>query len=206
MLIVGLTGNIASGKSTVARRFASHGASIIDADTLAREAVEPGRPALAQVAARWGPEVLDARGALDRAALRQIVFGDPAELEALNAIIHPAVAQRREALIAEARSRGDRVVIADIPLLFEAGLDDEVDTIVLVDAPSEMRRARLLRDRGLSEPEAEAMIAAQMPASLKRARADQLIENTGTLDALASRTDEVWEALSRDPRAQPESP
>jgi dephospho-CoA kinase len=116
------------------------------------------------------------------------------------------VTRRREALIAEARSRGDRVVIADIPLLFEAGLDDEVDTIVLVDAPSEMRRARLLRDRGLSEPQAEAMIAAQMPASLKRARADHLIENTGTLDALASRTDEVWDALSRDPRAQAESP
>lgn len=206
MLIVGLTGNIASGKSTVARQFASHGASIIDADTLAREAVEPGCPALVAIADRWGPAMLDARGALDRAALRQVVFGDPAQLEALNAIIHPAVARRREALIAEARSRGDRVVIADIPLLFEAGLADEVDTIVLVDAPSELRRARLLRDRGLSGPEAEAMIAAQMPARLKRARADHVIENTGTLDALASRADEVWEALAKDPRAQPESP
>jgi dephospho-CoA kinase len=206
MLIVGLTGNIASGKSTVARRFASHGAAIIDADALAREAVAPGRPALAAITARWGSGILDPHGALDRVALRRLAFGDPAELVALNAIIHPVVARRRETLIAEARSRGDRVVVADIPLLFEAGLTGEVDVIVLVDAPNEVRRARLIRDRGLAGPEADAMIAAQMPTALKRARADHLIENAGTVGALERRADEVWETLSRDPRARPESP
>ena len=206
MLIVGLTGNIASGKSTVARRFASRGAALIDADALAREAVEPGRPALAAIIARWGLSVIDSHGTLDRAALRRLVFTDLAELAALNAIIHPAVAQRRHELIAEARTAGARVVVADIPLLFEAGLAGEVDVIVLVDAPLEERKARLVRERGLGGPEADAMIAAQMPPDLKRSRVHYLIENSGTVDALMARVDEVWASLAHDSRARPESP
>ena len=206
MLIVGLTGNIASGKSTVARRFASHGARIIDADALAREAVAAGSPALAAIVERWGPAMLDAHEALDRNALRRIVFRDPAQRAALDAIVHPAVARRRQVLLAEARTRGDRVVVADIPLLFEVGLTGDVDTIVLVDSPLDVRRARLVNDRGLDAAEADAMIAAQMPAQFKRERADQFIENAGTIDDLSVRADQVWEALSSDPRARPESP
>jgi dephospho-CoA kinase len=206
MLIVGLTGNIASGKSSVARRFAAHGATVIDADALARDAVAPGSRALAAIIERWGPSVISPGGELDRPALRRVVFGDPAALAALNAIVHPAVASRRAALLAEAATRGDRVVIADIPLLFESGLEGEVDVIVLVDAPAALRRARLLADRGLSDVEAEAMIAAQMPAERKRSRATHVIENAGSPDQLAARADEVWQALAADPRARPESP
>src|SRR5919199_5254234 len=144
MLLVGLTGNIASGKSTVARMLAERGATVIDADVLARRAVEAGTPAYAKVVERWGRKVLAADGGLDRAALRGIVFSNPAELEELNAIVHPEVERMRDRLVAEARARGDRVVICDIPLLFERGIADEFDRIVLVDAPRPLRLERLV--------------------------------------------------------------
>jgi dephospho-CoA kinase len=195
MLIVGLTGNIASGKSAVAERLAAHGALIVDADLLAREAVEPGRPALAAIAHRWGPGVLRRDGSLDRAALRRIVFADPAERAALDAIVHPAVARLRTAAVETARRRGEPMVICDIPLLFEAGLEGTVDTIVLVDAPAATRRERLIRDRGLDTAEAEAMIAAQWPAERKRASADHVIENDGTLEELDAQVDALWKTL-----------
>lgn len=195
MRIVGLTGNIAAGKSAVAARLSALGAPVIDADLLAREAVEPGRPALAAIAARWGQAVLRPDGALDRAALRRLVFADPAERAALDAIVHPAVARLRHAAVETARRRGEPLVVCDIPLLFEAGLEDTVDTIVLVDAPVATRRARLIQDRGLSAAEADAMIAAQMPADRKRARAQHLIENDGTREELEDKVDALWETL-----------
>src|SRR5919199_6747659 len=132
MLLVGLTGNIASGKSTVARMLAERGATVIDADVLARRAVEAGTPAYAKVVERWGREVLAADGRLDRAALRGIVFSNPAELEQLNAIVHPEVERMREELVAAARARGDGVVVCDIPLLFERELAGRFDCVVLV--------------------------------------------------------------------------
>lgn len=184
MLIVGLTGNIAAGKSVVAERLRALGATVIDADLLARDAVRPGTPALASIVGRWGPGILAADGSLDRAALRRIVFSDPTARAALDAIVHPEVARRREAESELARARGDRLVVSDIPLLFEAGLEDTVDRIVLVDAPEATREARLVRDRGLSAVEARAMIAAQMPAEMKRARAHHLITNDGSRAAL----------------------
>jgi len=195
MLLVGLTGNIASGKSTVARLLSERGATIIDADVLARRAVEMGTPAYEQIVKRWGTEVLSPDGVLDRSALRRRVFKDQDQLEALNAIIHPEVARLRERLVAEARRRGDRVVVCDIPLLFEKRMADEFDRIVLVDAPRPLRLERLVRDRGLRETEAMDMIAAQMPAELKRARADFVVDNVETLGALERRVDEVWRAL-----------
>jgi dephospho-CoA kinase len=197
-LLVGLTGNIASGKSTVARRFAEHGATIIDADQLARRAVAVNTPALRAIAERWGPEVIQPDGTLDRAALRERVFQDPAELEALNEIVHPEVGRLRDEEVAAARERGDRIVVCDIPLLFERRMVEMFDRIVLVDAPRSIRLERLVHDRGLSTTDAMHMIAAQMPAGLKRARADYLIENVGSLDDLDRQVDEVWEALERD--------
>ncbi|HUQ20225.1 MAG TPA: dephospho-CoA kinase [Gemmatimonadaceae bacterium] len=195
---VALTGNIASGKSAVADMLAQRGATIIDADELAREAVQPGSPALAAIVKRWSPSVLDKHGNLDRAALRKTVFHDRSELDALNEIVHPEVARLRNAEIGAARARGDRVVVSVIPLLFERHLADEFDYIVLVDAPRPMRLDRIVRDRGLEEAEAMDMIASQMPAELKRARADWVIENAGSMDDLEAEVDRLWEALAGD--------
>ncbi|MGZ8491749.1 MAG: dephospho-CoA kinase [Gemmatirosa sp.] len=195
MLLVGLTGNIASGKSTVARRLVTHGAALVDADLLAREAVRPGTPALARIVARWGDAVLAPDGVLDRGVLRARVFADPHELEALNAIVHPEVGRLRDAAVDAARARGEPIVVSDVPLLFERDLAGEFDVIVLVDAPRTVRLERLVHDRGLREPEAMDMIAAQMPAELKRARADYVIDNDGTPAQLDARVDAVWAAL-----------
>lgn len=198
MLLIGLTGNIGSGKSTVAHMLAERGATIVDADLLARRAVERGTEAFGRIVDRWGSAVLAPDGHLDRAALRQIVFGDHDQLEELNAIVHPQVERLRDRLVADARARGDRVVVCDIPLLFERHLTDDFDRIILVDANRALRLERLVRDRGLHEAEAMEMIVAQMPAELKRARADHVIDNEGTLTQLDARVAEVWEALQRD--------
>ena len=195
MRIIGLTGNIASGKSTVAQMLAALGAPVIDADVLAREAVEPGTQALHQIVQRWGRGVLTEHAALDRAALRVKVFGHPDELHALNAIVHPEVGRLRDAELAHQRAAGTPLVVCDIPLLFEAGLTGTVDAIILVDAPVEVRLDRLVRDRGLAPGAAVQMIAAQMPAERKRAKAHYVIENTGDRDALSARVAEVWRAL-----------
>ena len=202
MLLIGLTGNIASGKSTVARLLAARGATIIDADLLARQAVEVGTPAYDKILQRWGRDVLAPDGMLDRAALRERVFADQDELEELNQIVHPEVTRMRDELVAEARDRGDRIVVCDIPLLFENDLAGSFDRIMLVDAPRPMRLERLVRERGLHEAEAMKMIAAQMPAELKRARADYVIDNTRALDDLEARVDEVWHGLEEEARAQ----
>jgi dephospho-CoA kinase len=198
MLLVGLTGNIASGKSTVAQLLSERGATIIDADVLARRAVERGSAAFDKIVERWGTSVLAPDGHLDRAALRRAVFGNPAELEALNAIVHPEVERLREARVAEARARGDRVVICDIPLLFEKKMVDRFDRIVLVDAPRPLRLERLVQDRGLRETEAMDMIASQMPADLKRARADVVIENASTLGELEEQVASLWASLIQE--------
>lgn len=195
MLLVGLTGNVASGKSTVARLLVEKGATLIDADVLARQAVRKGTPALAAIRERWGEAVLAPDGSLDRSALRRVVFGDEAELAALNAIVHPEVGRLRDQLAAAARERGDRIVVCDIPLLFEKHMTEEFDVLILVDAPRPMRLERLMRDRGLNEADAMQMIAAQMPADLKRARADVVIDNVGTMRELEQRVDEVWSWL-----------
>jgi dephospho-CoA kinase len=198
MLLVGLTGNIASGKSTVAQLLSERGATIIDADVLARRAVERGSRAFDAIVKRWGTSVLSPDGHLDRAALRRTVFGNPKELEALNEIVHPEVERLREARIGEARSRGDRIVVCDIPLLFEKKMVDRFDRILLVDAPRPLRLERLVSDRGLRETEAMDMIAAQMPAELKRARADFVIDNAATLTELEQRVNDVWTTLVQD--------
>lgn len=195
MLLVGLTGNIGSGKSAVAQLLSERGATIIDADVLARRAVEQGTPGHRAIVERWGTSILAADGSLDRAALRRIVFSDPAELEQLNSLVHPEVERMRAALVELARERGDRLVVCDIPLLFERRMTDNFDRIVLVDAPRPVRLERLVRERGLRETEAMDMIVAQMPAELKRARADYVIDNEGTLTQLDLRVTDVWSSL-----------
>jgi len=180
---------------------AERGATLIDADVLAREAVEPETQALRDIVKRWGKDVLNTDGSLDRAALRQIVFADQNELDALNRIVHPGVTRLRDREIALAKERGDQIVVCVIPLLFERNLVEEFDAIVLVDAPRPLRLERLVSTRGLEETDAMNMIASQMPAELKRARADYVIENTGSLDDLERDVDALWSSLQRN--AQP---
>jgi dephospho-CoA kinase len=206
MLLVGLTGNIGAGKSTVAQLLSERGATIIDADSLSRRAVERGTPAYDKIVQHWGSAVLGPDGLLDRAALRRVVFHDPDQLEALNAIVHPEVERQRSALVEEARERGDRIVICDIPLLFESRMVDRFDKVVLVDAPRPLRLERLVIERQLPEADAMAMIAAQMPAELKRARADHVIDNVGTISDLDRQVRAVWSALLTDERARVPAP
>ena len=179
---------------------ADRGATIIDADVLAREAVRPETQALKDIVKRWGKDVLKHDGNLDRTALRQIVFADQSELDALNRIVHPGVTRLRDREIARAKERGDQIVICVIPLLFERNLVDEFDAIVLVDAPRPLRLERLVATRGVEETDAMNMIAAQMPAELKRARADFCIDNDGSLDKLERDVDALWSSLRRGSR------
>ena len=198
MRLIGLTGNIASGKTAVADMLAERGAVIVDADVLAREAVSKGSPALDAITARWGPDVLDDAGNLDRSSLRHIVFQNQEDLDALNEIVHPEVARLRQREIELAKQRGDKIVVCVVPLLFERHLAEEFDAIVLVDAPRSLRLERIVRDRGLDETEAMKMIASQMPADLKRARADYVIENAGSLQELEDEVDRLWGEIVRD--------
>src|SRR5438094_6081232 len=195
VLNVALTGNIAAGKSSVVDLFRRWGATIIDADVLAREAQAPGGEVLAAVARRFGADVLASDGSLDRAALRGKVMGDQAALDALNQIVHPAVRRRRDELLREAREGGDLLVVNDIPLLFEALDPSQFDAVVLVDASAALRRTRLRAIRGLSNDEADRMIAAQMPAERKRAKSDFVIENEGSLNRLERQAREAFDEL-----------
>ena len=202
VLNVALTGNIAAGKSTVVDLFRKWGATIIDADDLAREAEAPGTEVLAAIVRRFGSDVLRPDGGLDRAALRAKVMGDDAALAALNAMVHPAVQRRRAELLAEARVRGDAVVVNDIPLLFEVLDPRQFDVVVLVDAPAALRRTRLRSSRGLSGKEADRMIAAQMPAERKRGRSAFVIDNAGTPQELERAAKAVYKELRRLANAQ----
>ncbi len=197
MLSVALTGNIAAGKSTVVAFFRRWGATIVDADELAREAEAPGSDVLAAIARRFGTDVLTADGSLDRAALRSKVMGDDAALADLNTLVHPAVQRRRGDLLREAEQRGDVLVVNDIPLLFEVLDPARFDVVVLVDAPPPLRLTRLRAMRGLSNEDADRMIAAQMPAERKRARSQYVIENAGSLPELEAQARTVFRELRR---------
>ena len=197
MLNVALTGNIAAGKSTVVDWFRRWGATVIDADALAKDAQAPGSDVLATIVRRFGTDVLAKDGTLDRAALRGKVMGDDVALSALNAIVHPAVQGRRLELHEAARQRGDALLVNDIPLLFEVLDPAQFDAIVVVDAPVALRRTRLRTKRGLSNEEADRMIAAQMDAERKRAQAHYVIENDGSLDALEAHAHDAFVELRR---------
>lgn len=197
MLNVGLTGNIASGKSTVARLFADWGAVVIDADAIVHELEQPGTPVFQAIVAKFGEEVLAPDGLLDRPALRARVFGNRDALAALNGIVHPAVAAERDRQMAEARAARTKVLIQDIPLLFEVMDPKQFDAVVLVDAPVAARRERLERLRGLDPEMAESMIGAQRPSAEKRPKATFIIDNEADFATLEKRTRDVWRQLER---------
>jgi dephospho-CoA kinase len=190
MLFVGLTGGIGSGKSSVAARLRELGAIVIDSDRLAREAVEPGTEGHAEVVARFGAGVLAADGSIDRAALAAKIFGDPEARKALESIIHPRV-RARTAELAMAAPPGS-VVVNDVPLLVEAGLATAYQLVIVVLAGEDVRVARLVADREMSEAEARARIAAQATDEQRRAVADVLVVNEGTLDELRAEVDRAW--------------
>ena len=195
MFRVALTGNVASGKSSVLKLFAQWGAATTDADEFARQAVAPGSPGLAQIRRRFGEGVFTPDGALDRAALRNRVMSNPAEREALNSIVHPEVRRLSAEREAALRRQGARLVIHDIPLLFEVLNPADYDAVVLVDAPAAERKARLMRDRGLPAAEADALIAAQQPSETKRAASTFVIDNSGDRAALERAARQVWREL-----------
>ncbi|WP_344587944.1 dephospho-CoA kinase [Actinomadura vinacea] len=194
MLKVGLTGGIGSGKSEVSSRLRGHGAVVIDADRIAREVVEPGTPGLAAVVAEFGEEVLLPDGGLDRPKVGSIVFADPQRLTALNGIVHPLVGERTRELMEAAP--GDAVVVFDVPLLAENGLGEMYDVVVVVDAPVETQLERLTSRRGMTEEDARSRIAAQASRADRRAIADRVIDNSGSLDDLKSQVDTLWEDLT----------
>lgn len=198
MRLIGLTGGIASGKSLVSSRLREHGATIVDADVLAREAVAAGSPGLAAVAAEFGQEVLAPDGSLDRPALGAIVFGDPERLARLNAIVHPEVQRlAREAFAAAAAADPHAVVVYDVPLLAETigGRAERFDRIVVVAADPETRVRRMIEARGMSESEARARIAAQASEAQRLAIATDVIRNEGTKDEVIAAVDALWENL-----------
>jgi dephospho-CoA kinase len=189
---VGLTGNIASGKSTVTGVWRDNGAVIIDADELARAAVLPGTDALAQVVKAFGADVLAPDGSLDRAALRRVVFGDDAKRRRLESIVHPEVERLRQEEERKAVNAGERLVVHAIPLLFETGMEARFDYVVLIDAPEPVRLERIVQNRSISREEAVAMTRSQMPAPEKRTRAHYIIDNDASLDELRDRAEQVW--------------
>ncbi|HJQ04936.1 MAG TPA: dephospho-CoA kinase [Nocardioides sp.] len=191
---VGLTGGIASGKSTVAGMLVELGAVVIDADLIAREVVAPGTPGLAAIVEAFGPDVLTADGSLDRPKLGSIVFADDAARERLNAITHPLVGARTAELEEAAHATG-RLVINDIPLLVEVGYAELFDDVIVVDVPVEVQVERAVA-RGMDEADVRARIAAQATREQRRAAATYLIENTGTREDLRQRVTEVFERLS----------
>jgi len=190
MLFVGLTGGIGSGKSSVAARLRELGATVIDSDRLAREVVEPGTEGHAEVVARFGAGVLAADGAIDRAALAAKIFGDAEARKALEGIIHPRV-RARTAELAMAAPPGS-VVVNDVPLLVEAGLAAAYQLVIVVLAAEDVRVARLVAHRRMAEAEARARIAAQATDDQRRAVADVLIVNEGSLDDLRAEVDRAW--------------
>ena len=191
---VGLTGGIASGKSTVSAILSELGAVVIDADAIAREVVARGTPGLDAVVAEFGAELLTPEGDLDRPAMGALVFADPEARKRLEAIIHPLVHRRSAELEAEASAHA--VVVHDIPLLTEVGRAGSFDAVVVVDAPTELQVSRMVEDRGWSREDAESRIAAQASREDRLATATYVVDNTGTLAALRDRVEQVYADLA----------
>lgn len=206
MILVGLTGGIGSGKSTVSELLALKGAVIVDADAIVREVQEPGGPVLAAIAERFGPGVLTAEGALDRAGLAALVFNDTDTLKALNGIVHPAVRAEMRRQVDEQRHT-DRVVVMDVPLMVEGGRRRyNVGGVVVVDVPVEVAVERLVRFRAMAEADARARIGRQVSREERLAVADRVVDNSGDREALAAQVDAVWDWIATLPPAPDEDP
>ena len=203
MLVIGLTGGIATGKSTVAERLKELGALVIDADRIAREVVEPGEPALAEIARVFGREVIKEDGSLDRGRLGRIVFQDAGKRKLLESILHPVIRERMEERLEAARREGKvKIAVCDIPLLYESQESMRlVDRVAVVYATREQQLERLVRQRHLSPEEAEARIGAQIPIDEKVKRADYVIDNTGTRAETIAQVDRLWEEWLRECRS-----
>lgn len=197
MTLIALTGGIASGKSTIARRLAEHGAVIVDADAIVREVQQPGSPVLAEIAAAFGDDVLTGTGELDRPLLASRVFGDEDAVRRLNAIVHPAVRVESAARFAAAQAADpDAVVVYDVPLLLEARAEDPWELVVVAHAPVELRRERLVSLRGMSPADADARIASQVDDERRLAIADVVIDTSGPMAQTLSQVDALWERLA----------
>lgn len=197
--LIGLTGGIASGKSTVARRLVEHGAVHIDADDLARRVVEPGRPAYDAIVAEFGRDVLRHDGTLDRAKLGEMVFADDAARSRLNAIVHPAVRELSAKLFAKAEAEDpDAVVVYDVPLLVEASVDHPFDLVVVTNAPRRTQVKRLVEDRGFDPIQAEARVDAQVDNTARLAIADAVIDTDGSMAHTISQTDALWHRITQE--------
>ena len=194
MRIIGLSGGIGSGKTTVAERLRQKGAFIVDADKVAREVVEPGQPALAELAEAFDG-VITAEGVLDRAELARQAFATPEATQQLNNITHPRIRERTDELFATAREEGREVVVYDMPLLIENGETETVDTVLVVDTPDETRVSRLVDSRGLDEDDARRRIAAQIDRDTRLAAADVVLDNSGDVEALIDQVDRFWEQV-----------
>lgn len=197
MAVIGLTGSMAAGKSTVARRLGELGAYVADADQAARQVVLPGTEGLEALVARFGPSSLGRDGALNRPALGALAFGDGAALSDLNALLHPRIRDCLLAELAEARAQGTEVAVVDAALLLEAGWKDMCDEVWLVTAPMELRVSRAMARDGLSREAAQARMAAQMAEEEKRAQADVILENGGSLKALLAQTEAQYARLRK---------
>ncbi len=195
MLSVALTGNVASGKSTVAQQWAAAGVPVISADDLSRRAVEPGTPGLHAVVQAFGEQLLKADGTLDRAALGDLVFSDEGARARLESILHPIIWRLRDLWLEERRAEGATLVVSEIPLLFEVDRQRDFDLVVLVDAPDEQRLRRLVESRGIGSGDARRIMAAQMDPAAKRAKADFVIGNDGTPDELSAAAADVLRQL-----------
>jgi dephospho-CoA kinase len=202
MLHVALTGNIASGKSSVTALFRDWGAMIIDADAIVRRLQRPGTPVYQAIVAHFGPGAVAPDGTLDRPALRARILADADAKRALEAIVHPAVQAERQRLLRRAEAARGAIVVSDIPLLFEAMDPARFEAVVLVDAPEPIRRQRLIQQRGLPAEQADQLLAAQMPSVEKRARADLIIDNDGTREQLRDRAWLAWRKLVSRARAR----
>jgi dephospho-CoA kinase len=190
--LIGLTGGIGSGKSTVAALLRELGATVIDADEATRAVQAPGSPGLQQLVEAFGPEILTPDGALDRPRLAAIVFSDPEARRRLNEIIHPLVREWMAERQREAAERGDASVVLEVPLLLETRGAEGLDAVVLVYAPEDVQLKRLIEARGMDEQAARARIASQMPIEEKRRLASHVIPNTGTLEELRTQTERTW--------------
>lgn len=195
MLVIGLTGGIASGKSTVSAYLRELNAPVVDADAIVREVQQPGGPVLAAIRESFGSEVILPDGSLDRPALGRIIFSDPERRRHLESIVHPAVRERMWAEVERYRREGHPAVVLDIPLLLEGGLDRTVDQVWLVYVDRETQRQRLIARDGLSAEEAEQRIAAQMDLEAKRSRASLIIDNRGSREETRAQVLRAWQAV-----------